>query len=234
MQVVVRSAVQGYREKPVIIEAILHTGTARNKVEIMKFTDAQREFRLREGLVLNFPASGECLSVPQGYYVIKWPNGCFSTCSYNDFVKASFVPLIEKVQKPLDEAVRKFKNRSASPKIIDAIQYTGTEDNARKIMTFTGISVQAAQEEKPAETILLTPPGKLDLVKGDYVVREVDGQISFCREKLFTAKYEPVEQERESLTVVAAQTKLLKEAQAGDRVRAGSRGAGSLKEYVRE
>lgn len=88
------------------------------------------------------------------------------------------------------------------PVVIDAIQYISL--NSQEIESFVGKTLKMAMESETAyvadqgapifSLIIPTLEGNMKVMPGDYVIRGIANEYYPCKEAIFHATYEPVEQ----------------------------------------
>ena len=87
----------------------------------------------------------------------------------------------------------KFKKK---PVVIDAIQWTG--ENGEEVRTFIGEKDCIVPIDSPiplqqfAYMTLKTPEGYLNAQRGDWIIRDANGDFYPCEEEIFTTIYEPI------------------------------------------
>lgn len=92
------------------------------------------------------------------------------------------------------------------PVVIEAIQFTGGEDNRRAVLDFTGLSASNASTiywragapdavtgNMASELVIRTLEGDLVASHGDWIIRGVKGELYPCKPDIFDATYEPAE-----------------------------------------
>ena len=84
--------------------------------------------------------------------------------------------------------VRKYKK---VPVVIDAIQYTGDEENVKEVQKFLEDG-NWKYEVKGEVVIVQTLEGDHNLVKGNYLIRGIKGEYYPCRKDIFEKTYQLV------------------------------------------
>lgn len=74
------------------------------------------------------------------------------------------------------------------PLVIDAIQWTG--DNYAEVFEFT--EGNAYPTKSHSDTLALSPDGEVKVEKGNYIIRNREGNYVLCDEDIFNMIYEPV------------------------------------------
>jgi len=80
------------------------------------------------------------------------------------------------------------------PVIIDALQFTGAEDDWFRIGEFCGQCAQIAKEYGKSILLISTLEGTMKADEGDWIIRGVKGEFYPCKPDIFEATYEPIQE----------------------------------------
>lgn len=74
---------------------------------------------------------------------------------------------------------------------IEAIQYTGSDENIKEVINFCGQNNTYLQEN--FELVIPTLESNLTISVGDYIIKGVKGDIHHCKPDIFETSYERVD-----------------------------------------
>ena len=88
------------------------------------------------------------------------------------------------------------------PVVIEAIQYLGLRINSDKILAFTNNIAYMKANKNPItkendswDCIIPTLEGAMKAVKGDFIIKGIQGEFYPCKPDIFEATYEKIEEE---------------------------------------
>ncbi len=83
----------------------------------------------------------------------------------------------------------KFRKR---PVVIEAIQYTGREEDHPDLVEFFHPAEVEEKTSSPPKLLIRTLEGNMLASVGDWIIRGVQGELYPCRADIFEATYEEV------------------------------------------
>lgn len=81
------------------------------------------------------------------------------------------------------------------PVIVEAVQYTGTNESAREIERFVNDYSTLNYDEVANKYYVKTLEGQLYVDIGDYIIKGIKGEFYPCKPDIFKETYERVEVE---------------------------------------